>query len=262
MLMLLESAAVATYLWCTWRLRSQSGPDREAGLVLATALAVLMQALALGMQLNAGPHWHLGVGQAFSLFLWMCCVVHLLLGLRWPLWHLGIWLWPAAALAIVLAWLMPPGAATSSTLSTALRAHILLSLLAYASLTLAALQTLAYALLDKQLKQGRHQHQRPPLQVMEDLVFRLVGIGFVLLCASIASGFLFVDDFFSQHLAHKAALSLIACALFGALITGRMLRGWRGRIAIRWTLSAYISLLLAYFGSKLVLEQILGRSWS
>lgn len=261
MFIVLNTLVAGLYLGCTLRLRRLQGGPPDQLLTLLVTAAVALHGLTIGSSGVISADWHLGVGQAVSLFLWQCCAVHLLLCLRWPLWHLGLWLWPLTALAPPLAMLLPTGAGSPVQLSPALKLHILLSLLAYASLTLAALQTLSYALLDASLRRGEHRHTRPPLQVMESLVFRLISIGFILLCASIISGFLFVDDFFAQHLAHKAILSLIACALFGALIAGRMLRGWRGRIAIRWTLSAYLSLLLAYFGSKIVLEQILGRSW-
>lgn len=262
MLMLPDLLATLLYAFGALRLRQHPAPTRESTVVLAVAAAVAIHGLAIGMRATPGDVWQLGLGDALTLFIWLCCGLHLLLALRMPLWHLGQWLWPSAALLIPLAWWLPEGAARAMPDSLALRLHILLSMLAYACLSLAALQTVSYALLDKRLHRGRHPHGQPPLQVMEDLLFRLITIGFILLCAGIASGFLFVDDFFAQHLAHKAMLSLLACGLFGGLILGRVLRGWRGRTAIRWTYAAYAILLLAYFGSKLVLEQILGRSWS
>jgi ABC-type uncharacterized transport system permease subunit len=262
MLMLLDAIAALLYFACAVRLHRLPAGRRDQTLILAAAAAITAHGLAIGSGTVMSTELHLGVGQALSLFLWQCAAMHLLFSLRWPLWHLGAWLWPITGAIGPLAWFLPEGAVNAVTLSTALKVHILLSILAYAALTLAALQTLSYALLDKSLRRGEHRRDKPPLQVMEDLVFRLVTLGFILLCASIASGFLFVDDFFAQHLAHKTILSIIACALFGGLVLGRQLRGWRGRIAIRWTLSAYVSLLLAYFGSKLVLEQILGKSWS
>jgi len=42
-------------------------------------------------------------------------------------------------------------------------------------------------------------------------------------------------------------------------LIGRWKYGWRGRTAVRWTLSGFITLLIAYFGSKYVLEIILGK---
>jgi ABC-type uncharacterized transport system permease subunit len=91
-------------------------------------------------------------------------------------------------------------------------------------------------------------------------MFQLIGAGLVLLTLSLITGFLFLEDMFAQHLAHKTILSLLAWLVFAILLLGRYRSGWRGRIAIRWTLGGFISLMLAYFGSKMVLELILNRT--
>ena len=77
---------------------------------------------------------------------------------------------------------------------------------------------------------------------------------------SLVSGFVFLDDMLAQHLAHKTVLSILAWLVFAGLLAGRWLAGWRGQLAVRWTLGGFLSLMLAYFGSKMVLELILGRS--
>jgi ABC-type uncharacterized transport system permease subunit len=91
------------------------------------------------------------------------------------------------------------------------------------------------------------------------LLFQMIAIGFVLLSLALLSGLLFLEDIFTQHLVHKTVLSSIAWAVFGILLWGRWRFGWRGRTAIRWTLSGFATLALAYFGSKLVLELLLKR---
>ena len=73
---------------------------------------------------------------------------------------------------------------------------------------------------------------------------------------------MFVEDMFAQHLVHKTLLAFIAWFVFGVLLWGRWHSGWRGRTAIRWSLSGFGFLLLAYFGAKLVLEVILDRVWT
>ena len=92
-------------------------------------------------------------------------------------------------------------------------------------------------------------------------MFRLIGAGFVLLTLALLTGFIFVTNLFEQHLIHKTVLSLIAWVLFGILLIGRTRYGWRGRGAVRWTLWGFGVLILAYFGSKFVLETVLGRHW-
>jgi ABC-type uncharacterized transport system permease subunit len=99
----------------------------------------------------------------------------------------------------------------------------------------------------------------PPLQTMEKLLFEIIGFGLLLLTLSIASGFFFLENMFAQHLAHKTFFSLIAWAIFATLLTGRIKYGWRGITATKWTISGFIALMLAYFGTKFVLELVLQR---
>lgn len=94
---------------------------------------------------------------------------------------------------------------------------------------------------------------------METLLFQMLGAGIIFLTISLISGFLFIEDLFAQHLVHKTVLSLLAWVIFSGLLIGRSRYGWRGQTAIQWTLIGFVLLLLAYFGSKLVLELILQR---
>ena len=99
----------------------------------------------------------------------------------------------------------------------------------------------------------------PPIQVMESMLFEAIWLGQILLTVAIFSGFLYVDNLFAQNLAHKSILTLVSWVVFAILLTGRYLRGWRGRTAIRFTLGGFAVLLVAFFGSQLVLEFILKR---
>jgi ABC-type uncharacterized transport system permease subunit len=81
------------------------------------------------------------------------------------------------------------------------------------------------------------------------------------LTVSLISGLIFVDDLFGQHLGHKTLLSFFAWLIFALLLWGRWKKGWRGRVTSRMTIAGIAVLLLSYFGSKLVLEIILERSW-
>jgi ABC-type uncharacterized transport system permease subunit len=139
----------------------------------------------------------------------------------------------------------------------ALHLHIVLSVLGAGLLTLAAVQAVTLALQDALLhgkSANRLVQALPPLQTMERALFVLIALGFFLLSLSLLSGLLFVDDLMAQHLAEKTVLSVAAWTVFGALLWGRWRWGWRGRTAVRWTLAGYGILILAYFGSKLVLR--------
>ena len=97
----------------------------------------------------------------------------------------------------------------------------------------------------------------PPLQTMETLLFEMLWVGQVLLTLSIVTGFLFFEDLFGQRLVHKTVFSLLAWLVYAILLWGRHRNGWRGSQAVRWTLGGFAALMLAYFGTKLVLEFIL-----
>lgn len=171
---------------------------------------------------------------------------------------------PLAAVVAIAEWgLHPPGGLLENA-STALGVHITSSILAFGLLSLAGFYALFVTLIDHFLR--RHHlnplvRALPPLSVLEKLLFRLIGAGFVLLTLSLATGLLFVDDLFAQHLAHKSILAITAWLVFGTLLAGRVAWGWRGRTAVRMTLAGVLILVLAYFGSKLVLEVLLGTSW-
>ena len=129
-------------------------------------------------------------------------------------------------------------------------------------LTLAAVQAAVLALQDHQLK-NRHTkgiiQVLPPLQLMEGMLFELLWIGVALLTIAIVSGTIFVEDIFAQSLVHKTVLTIAAWLLFSALLWGHYRLGWRSHTAVRLTLLGFVLLMLAFFGSKLVLELILER---
>jgi ABC-type uncharacterized transport system permease subunit len=173
---------------------------------------------------------------------------------------LAIAVLPATAVSMILDQVVPGAAVITTSANRALQVHILISLLAYSLLTIAVLQAMVLAI------QNRHLHNRhpggliralPPLQLMENLLFQLIGIGFLLLSLALLSGFLFLEDIFAQRLVHKTVLSVSAWVIFAILLWGRWRFGWRGRTAVRWTIGGGIFLMLAYFGSKLVIELLL-----
>ena len=96
---------------------------------------------------------------------------------------------------------------------------------------------------------------------MEAVLFRIIWTGFILLTLTLASGIVFSEELFGKplQLSHKTLFGIISWAVYAALLGGRQLYGWRGRMAVRLTIAGFILLLLAYVGSKFVLEVILHR---
>lgn len=265
LLPLLVFAAVVAYAGAalaTWRHMRDNGALWPARTLSALALALHL--VLLGHIAIRHGGLSIGVGGALSLFAWQAALLLWLFSLRQPVAALGLAVYPVAAACVVADALLPRGNPATAALAWPIQTHILLSLLAYGLLTLGAVQALALAIQHRQLHDRRPRGPvaaLPALQTMETLLFRLLAAGFFLLSLAILSGVLFVEDLFAQHLVHKTVLSLAAWLAFAILLWGRWRFGWRGRVAVRWTLSAYGALILAYFGSKLVLEWLLGRHW-
>jgi ABC-type uncharacterized transport system permease subunit len=146
-----------------------------------------------------------------------------------------------------------------------LRAHVLISLFAYGLLTVGAIVAVYALVQDRRLRTARLSPLNQlfaPLETTEKLLFGITATGFTVLLLAVFSGFVFVENIFAQHLVHKTALSILALLLFGILLLGRHFAGWRGKSAVYLYLWGFVMLGLAYFGSRFILEYILGRSWN
>jgi len=171
---------------------------------------------------------------------------------------------PLAALMILAEWALPAPGNILEDVTPAIGVHVISSVMAFGFLSLAGVYAVFVAITDHFLRRhalNRFVRALPALDVLESLLFTLIKLGFTLLTVSLLSGLLFVNDLFAQHLAHKTLLTILAWVIFGVLLWGRRFRGWRGRTAVRFTIAGVVLLGLGYFGSKLVLELVLGRNW-
>lgn len=255
----------ATVAWLvTWlligvRLRDRlqaRQPKHRTLLIGAWLIALSMHGWTILHAISQNPGIIINFAAAGSIVMWLCSMLLFVTMLTRPLETLGIFVVPFTLTAMLMP-LLESGRSAVIDLGDGLGVHIFISLLAYSILTLAALQALLLAIQNKHL----HNHHPgglirtlPPLLDMEALLFKLILLGVILLSFGLLSGALYVDNLFSQHLVHKTILSIIAWIAFSILLIGHWRYGWRGRIAIRWTLSGFFLLMLAFFGSKFVLE--------
>ncbi len=242
--------------------RGQTTPFGKTQLLLLGMGAVMLHALVLYQAIITPQGTNLGFFNATSLLTWMMALLLLLAALIKPIENLGIALLPLAALALILATVFPSDHVMAlHTGFSGLDVHIIISVLAYSLLSIAAVQAGLLAIQDFHLHDkhpGGFIRTLPPLQTAEKLLFQVLTVGFILLTLSLLTGAIFLENIFAQHLLHKTSLSILAWIVFGILLWGRWRSGWRGRRAIRWTLVGFFALLLAYVGSKLVLELVLG----
>lgn len=241
-------------------------PDRRNPAAIALSLA--------GMVLHAvaqAQHWFASgpLEISFLVVMSLCAlviVVLLLIAALTPsrLFSAGLIALPMTAFLLVAEWGINAPGNILEDLSPAIATHVVSSVMAFGFLGLAGVYAVFVAVIDHFLRAhhlNRLVRALPALDTLESLLFLLVKLGFAFLTLSLATGFLFVTDLFAQHLSHKTVLSLLAWVVFGVLLWGRRFRGWRGRTAVRMTIAGVALLILAYFGSKFVLEMILGESW-
>ena len=250
-----------------WRLFHQDLSEARAQALRRATVGIAFTGLVMHTWLlYSGIFSHEALNLAFfnalSLASWTVVATLMLSSLTKPVENLGIIVLPMAAIAVALDMLYPSVSFMGRTTPWVLKLHVLLSMLAWSMLALASVQAAALAVQDSYLRRRKPTgfvRGLPPLMTMEALLFEMIGIGFVLLTLALLSGFAFLENMFAQHLVHKTVLSVVAWLVFGWLLLGRKLWGWRGRKAIVWTLTGFFILILAYFGSKLVLELILHK---
>ena len=236
-------------------------PAPKSFLVLF-ALAIAGQSISLHYTVFFENVLHLGFYRVSSLIFVVISGISLLSLLRrLEIENLVLVVIPLAAISVAVSTFVP-SPTPKLVSSTGLIVHIVLSVLSYSILTLAAVQAILLAAQENQLRKHSFNgffRYLPPLMTMERLLFEMLLFGFVLLTLGIGSGFLFIEDMFAQHLMHKTVLSIIAWCVFAVLLAGHHKLGWRGTTAAKWTLAGFFVLMLAYFGSKFALEVILQR---
>ncbi|MDZ7802564.1 cytochrome C assembly family protein [Thiohalophilus sp.] len=267
-LLLPALAAILMYLLAgalLWR-RLVSGvpaaPTTRLRLLSPGLIAVLLHGVLLWQVLFTPAGVDVGFYTIFTLVGWLAALLLLLSALSRPVESLGIVVLPLTAVTVLLRLLSDEHNILARDLAAGLEFHILVSILAYSLLSIAVVQAILLYFQDAHLhnkQPGGIVRALPPLETMETMLFQMIGLGFIVLSISLLSGGLYLEDILAQHLVHKTVLSIIAWILFGILLWGRVQFGWRGRVAIRWTIAAFIALMLAYFGSKFVIELVLHR---
>lgn len=262
---IIGGAAVVLYLYASWEEFVAANRDIHAAhgfRAFAPWLAALLHGAALKEGFFDPSGIDFGFFNVMALAALLVVVVVLVNSMGKSGDRLGLVVFPLAAALLGLKLLAPESPHPLHETSVPMQVHILTSFLSFSLLNIAAAQALLLAVQDWQLRR-KHPlpllRALPPLQGMERLLFQLITAGLALLSLSLLTGLAFVDDLFAQHLAHKTVLSILAWLVFALLLGGRHYYGWRGQTAIRWTLGGFATLLLAYFGSKLVLELILHR---
>ncbi|MBD9382719.1 MULTISPECIES: cytochrome C assembly family protein [Achromobacter] len=257
-----------------WIRLARGGGVEQTGKIARLCLlgALVLHGIGLQQSMLGAQHLFIGWALALSAAIWLGMVVFWLESLLVRIDGLQLLLLPAATIASGLAAIFPQGQFVPHANDAWLRVHLLIALAAYGLITIAALHAMMMALLDRHLHRpleapaersivGRVLDSQPPLLVQEQLLFRIIWIGFIVLTLAVGTGSVASMKLTGKILPfdHKTVFTLLSWLTFGVLLAGRHVWGWRGRVALRWTLTGFGFLILAYTGSRFVLEMILHR---
>jgi ABC-type uncharacterized transport system permease subunit len=263
LLHVLVAALYAAAAWARWPRDEATGATRQRAGQWLLALALGLHGVAIWQALVRPDGLDLSFVNALSLVAGLAVLAAWLSGVLRALPGVAAVVLPVAAVCA----LFPPLAASPHRVPFAgdpwAQAHIAVALVAYALFVVVTLQALVVTGLEKRLHRGLPSATRgtPPLLTLERYMFRLLGVGFVLLTATLASGMLFSEEIFGKAvpLNHKNVFSVAGWLAFLVLLVGRWRRGWRGRTATKWIVAGTLLLVLGYLGSKFVREVVLGR---
>jgi len=256
-------AALAFHFWRT-RWRGSNAPRIARWERTAVLAPIALHTWLVYDMLMTPQELRFGFGHALSMMMWLAVIIYWvesrfleLEGMQAPVLAL-------AAVCVPLPALFPGLASPSSAHSTELRLHLVLAMIAYGMFTIAALHALLMTLMERRLHGGALAGPLaalPPLLTMERLLFRVIFVGFAFLTLTLVTGIAFSETLFGRAMKfdHKSVFAIASWFIFAALLAGRHFYGWRGRKALRWTLAGFLALLLAYVGSRFVLEVILRR---
>ena len=232
---------------------------RAASANLIVLLAWLLHGLVLAWDLlDQAPRF--GFAPALSFTAWLVVLIYSIerrlypqLQLPWALCLLG-------SAAVLLA-LVFPGPALAVNASPWLPLHWALGLASYGLIAVAVAHAWFMVRSEERLRQAADPQDGLPLLTLERLTFRFVGAGFVLLSATLLAGLLFDESLYGKVWVwnHKTVFSVLSWLTFAVLLLGRARLGWRSRQAARLLYMGSGLLLLAYVGSRFVLEVLLGR---
>jgi ABC-type uncharacterized transport system permease subunit len=241
-----------------------------AGVLRLMPLALALHAMSLAWPWETGG-FHFGFAKAISAMLWIGLLLLWLQSRRLPVDALRMLILPMAAIGVLLPWAFPGTDLGHPADRPLFVPHLIAGTLAYGVLMLGALNALLMLGVQRDLHRplesgasawSRWLGQLPPLLALEKVLFQFIGTGFILLLITTLSGMVFSEQVFGRpfRVEHKTVFSLLSLGFFGVLLLGRLTRGWRGRIAMRFTLWGFLILLLAYVGSRFVLEVVLQRA--
>ena len=253
--------ALAGYLMAAG-LGERAGPLLYRALLVgwvAHAVAIVVDIAGIGSGVEVA---RFGFAPALSMTVWLVLAVYVIESRFVPLPGARRTLAGLGAVVVVLAWGFP-GELRPLVTSRWAPVHWALGIASYGLFGAAVLHAAMLARAERLMRPGAttvavaaQAGKGMPLLQLERMTFRFVAAGFVVLSAALLLGAWFASPWRWDH---KTVFSVLGWLVFAGLLAGRRAFGWRGPAATRGVYAGAALLLLAYVGSRFVLEVLLHR---
>jgi ABC-type uncharacterized transport system permease subunit len=242
----------------TSRLFHVEGPKRHVVAIVA-GVAVIFHGLALSQAIFTLDGQNFSLTNVISLVNWIIAFTFTALLLRIKVIIVVPVIYACSIISVALLWLLPPQYIIHFELNPEILAHVVLSLMAYSALMIAALYAIQLWFIQQKLKSKQLiiSSALPPLMTVEKQLYHLVIIGMGLLSLSLITGFIFLENMFTDGKGHKAILSMLAWSVYAIMLWQHYTLGCKIRTAVIYTLSGAGLLTIGYFGARVVKELIL-----
>lgn len=250
--LLYSSAAAIQY----GALLKPSTKSSKALMLVVGITAVFVHALMLHHLIDLSTGQNLSTINLFSLVTWLIALLMIALAMFKPMENLSLFIFPLAGLSIILAFTLPGQHLIKTADDPRELVHIILSVLSFSVLVLAAIQASLLAMQQQKLRLKQTHgiwSKLPALETMEAILFQLIMLGFMLLTVLLVTSFYFYHDVLWHRFLDKAILACSAWLVFASLLLGRQFFGWRGKKAVWCTLGGIGLLTLTYFSTYMIL---------
>lgn len=249
---------------------SQSGLRFSKACRLGLLVAIALHATALYTSILPNHSLYLGWALALSAAIWLGVLIYWVQSLFVRIDGLSLLLLPMACIVSLMASAFPQGHLVNHANNEFLRIHLVIAFCAYGITAIAAMHAIILTVFDRQLHKPIHgssnktvlnrmMNSLPPLLAQEQLLFQFIRVGFIVLTLTVITGVMASLRLSDQIMPfdHKTVFTLLSWVTFGVLLWGRHYKGWRGTLALKYTLLGFVFVVLAYTGSRFVLDIIL-----
>lgn len=232
---------------------------------LKAALGLMLGAFVIhGVSLALEMFWQGGVDFSILKMMSLTALLLSLLSLIW-IWKgyvplSGTVVCSINSFVVLLPYAFESSLLFSPSVGRGVMLHVLLSVAAFIAISFALLHGILYLWFYNRLKRKRLMpHSGVALVAVGRQMNVFSAVTFVLLGLSLLTGFIYVEDFFAQHLLHKTVFSVAAWLVLAVQMWQCFVRGKCG-LAVFWLLLvAFFLLFLGYVVSSVILELILQR---